>query len=800
MFTGMFARRKRKKPMPKSHKPPPPEGVKSNPSKRHRDRLNQELNKLTGMLPFPEDVRIQLDKLSVLRLAVGYLKVKSYLMGFSPAAAEHGIACPMVLGNLSKDEFRHLFGGGELQGHLLLTSWLRRMPSHDMFEHEEGHHLKVAKATNIGDRMLDQPRAPGGTGWMDLQVNRELFPEGELLLQALNGFVIAVTGDGYIFYISPTVKDYLGFHQSDLIYQSVYELIHADDRATFCQELQGAPEPSSTQHTAHGLSTNQLLPAVCSTMSSPKKCSFVERSFTCRFRCLLDKSSGFLALRFRGRLKFLLGQQKAALDRSPLALFAIATPLQPLSILELQIKTLRFQAKFKLDFTPTANDFWGQAVLGYTEAELCSRGSGYQFLHVGDLMYCAESHVRIMKTGETGVMSFRLLTKKGNWVWVQGNAWLVYKGGKPDCIIAQNRVLSNEEGEEHLRKRNLLLPFVFATGDAVLYGNDLDPFQDKEELQTQANSHLKQSLVDPNSLLGAMMKQDASISISHSDDMPQFSLPDLTTESDGPSQNEEVSDAKDSDSLLDIETLFEKSKVDGNICQTTQSLNVDNAELQWWEEVLLILGAEEELAAQVVGERLGTEVTSCVEQMLLGEDAGKSMDFPHCCASPCCEENSAVAPLQHCWATNSALREQPQPQALGAQDQDAGVSLVSVISEVSYAQPELQVLFNPAGLVQGTVRDVLGSSSKPSIALQLADLEQAPQTELATSAAVDNVIPDDESQPRCELMGSSCPPPLHSNVLVTRWHDVPVQCLILRFVTSLYCCWQTDDAKEKKMS
>lgn len=161
-----------------------------------------------------------------------------------------------------------------------------------------------------------------------------------------------------------------------------------------------------------------------------------------------------------------------------------------------------------------------------------------------------------------------------------------------------------------------------------------------------------------------MMKQDASISISHSDNMPQFSLPDLTTESDGPSQNEEVSDAKDSDSLLDIETLFEKSKVDGNICQTTQSLNVDNAELQWWEEVLLILGAEEELAAQVVGEGLGTEVTSCVEQMLLGEDAGKSMDFSHCCASPCREENSAVAPFQHCWATNSALENNHSPRHL----------------------------------------------------------------------------------------------------------------------------------------
>ncbi|NXY53444.1 AHR protein, partial [Callaeas wilsoni] len=685
-------------PAPSSPKPPPAEGVKSNPSKRHRDRLNQELNKLTGLLPFPEDVRSRLDKLSILRLAVGYLKVKSYLMAAAP---------------------------------------------------------KVGNC-------VDQPRAPGGDRWTEPQGDRELLPEGELLLQALNGFVIAVTGDGYIFYISPTVQDYLGFHQSDLIYQSVYELIHADDRAAFRRQLHRSP-----LHAAGPLPPEQPLLAGRSVSSSPQqlhagKQSFVERSFTCRFRCLLDNSSGFLALNFRGRLKFLLGQQKSAADKSPVALFAIATLLQPLSILELRTKTLIFQTKHKLDFTPMACDSRGKVVLGYTEMELCRRGSGYQFVHAADMMHCAEHHVRMMKTGESGLTVFRLLTKRGGWVWVQANARLVYKGDRPDCIIARQRALSNEEGEEHLRKRNLQLPFSFATGEAVLYGNDLpgflDSFQAKEELQTPANPSSEQRLVDPNSLLGAMMKQDASIYSSRADNTPQFSLPGFIPEPDGLSRNEDVSNAKeDSDSLLVvIETLFEKSEGAGNVCQ---SLGVDNAELQQWEEALLSLGAEEQPPAQGPG----TKVTSCVEHTLLREGGGKSLDFPHCR-----EESGAVAHLQRCWAADSAFPAQPR-----APGRRGGPGAVASVVSVTSAQPEQQAPFNAAGPVAGTVLGVPISSSKSSAALQLAN--QAFQAEATPSAPVDNTFPAAQSQPGCQLLGSSCPPPLPSNTLVTLWHNVPLQ-------------------------
>lgn len=47
----------------------------------------------------------------------------------------------------------------------------------------------------------------------------------------------------------------------------------------------------------------------------------------------------------------------------------------------------------------------GKVVLGYTEVELCRRGSGYQFVHAADVMHCAEHHVRSECRGVFGGMS-----------------------------------------------------------------------------------------------------------------------------------------------------------------------------------------------------------------------------------------------------------------------------------------------------------------------------------------------------------------------------------------------------------
>ncbi|MCI4393418.1 hypothetical protein PGIGA_G00157230 [Pangasianodon gigas] len=449
----------------KSVKLPPADGVKSNPSKRHRDRLNSELDRLARLLPFPDDVTSSLDKLSILRLSVSFLRTKNF---FSVTLKNH-------------------------------TS--KRLPP------SNSNHVN-SKATGLVDGRL---------------------PEGELLLQALNGFVLVVTSEGIIFYASHTIQDYLGFHQTDVLHQCVFELVHTEDQQAFRRNLHWALNPPTAEQQPEN---TQDAGSVSSSSSvtykpdqlPPENSSFLERSFICRFRCLLDNSSGFLALNLQGRLKFLHGQNRRLDDggQAPpqLALFAVATPLQPPSILEIRTKNMIFRTKHKLDFTPMACDAKGKIVLGYTEAELRVRGSGYQFIHAADMLYCAENHVRMIKTGESGLTVFRLLTKENRWKWVQANARLVYKNGKPDYIIATQRPLGEEEGGEHLRKRSMHLPFTFATGEALLYQTSfpIPGFSDNMAAKGKSGKSKKtkvdkgsQDELDPSSLLGAMMRQDESV-------------------------------------------------------------------------------------------------------------------------------------------------------------------------------------------------------------------------------------------------------------------------------------------------
>ncbi|XP_033014664.1 neuronal PAS domain-containing protein 3-like [Lacerta agilis] len=209
-----------------------------NAARSRRGKENFEFYELAKMLPLPGAITSQLDKASIVRLTISYLKMRDF--------ANHGDP-PWTL--RAEGPSPPGKAAGRRNVNTLLT---------ELFEQHLGGHI----------------------------------------LQSLDGFVFALNQEGKFLYISETVSIYLGLSQVELTGSSIFDYVHPGDHPEVAEQL-GLKPPSETSHStrqkapvlAAATSSSGLTETSESDQASshPAEGDALDRSFFIRLKSTLTK-------------------------------------------------------------------------------------------------------------------------------------------------------------------------------------------------------------------------------------------------------------------------------------------------------------------------------------------------------------------------------------------------------------------------------------------------------------------------------------------------------------------------------
>ncbi|XP_041947419.1 clock circadian regulator b isoform X9 [Alosa sapidissima] len=289
--------------------------------------------------------------------------------------------------------------------------------------------------------------------WKPQFLSNEEFTQ--LMLEALDGFFLAIMTDGNIIYVSESVTSLLEHLPSDLVDQNLLNFLPEGEHSEVYKALSSHPEGDSLS--PDYLKTKNQMEFCCHMLRGsidPKEQPVYEYvKFIGSFKSL---HTGNTPLVTRNGLEGVLQRALRPAFDDQVCFIATVKLVKPQFIKEMCIveePNEEFTSRHSLEWKFLFLDHRAPPIIGYLPFEVLGT-SGYDYYHVDDLEALAKCHEHLMQYGKGKSCYYRFLTKGQQWIWLQTQYYITYHqwNSRPEFIVCVHTVVSYAEVRSERRR------------------------------------------------------------------------------------------------------------------------------------------------------------------------------------------------------------------------------------------------------------------------------------------------------------------------------------------------------------
>ncbi|XP_029661512.1 uncharacterized protein LOC115234518 isoform X2 [Formica exsecta] len=311
-------------------------------------------------------------------------------------------------------------------------------------EPEQAAHLDKASVMRLAIAYLKVRSVVDSTSLTKSESSAEI---DELFPKALNGFMLVLSSDGNMVYLSENVSDYLGVSQMDMMGQSVYEYSHPCDHDELRECLCSKPTDKDEKRAC-----SFFLRLKCTLTNKGRKVNLKSASYkvihcTGKLTDIRDSNSNSMEVENEEREK----EDELTEQDTGACLVLVGSPIPHPSNIEIPLGRHTFLSKHSLSMKFTYADEKLAEYLGWDSEELMGR-SVFEFYHALDNLALDKCFKCLFSKGQCETVAYRFLGKRGGYAWVVTQATLIHcsKQQKPISVVCVNYILSGLEHEDEV--------------------------------------------------------------------------------------------------------------------------------------------------------------------------------------------------------------------------------------------------------------------------------------------------------------------------------------------------------------